>query len=130
MPSRGPPILVRAVVEQKPDPQRFDSVQDVERLLLDAASAIQRLIAERDELRQRVDTLESEVASLRERSTLIQDSYQRLTNEFVTQLQLLHSSAGNLQELRLPGFPQSKEAARSSFGVVQVSSPPETLDQQ
>ena len=96
------------VEANKPDPrERFDSIQDVEQLLLDAASAIQRLIAERDELRRRVDTLEGETASLRERTTLIQDSYQRLANEFVTQLQLLHSGVGNLQ----PDVLQNKEAA-------------------
>ena len=106
------------VEADQPGPrERFDSIQDVEsildveRLLLDAASAIQRLRSERDELQRRVDSLESEAASLRERTTLIEDSYRRLANEFVTQLQLLDSSARNLQDPRPPGFLQSEEAA-------------------
>jgi predicted nuclease with TOPRIM domain len=70
---------------------RLDSIQDVERLLLEAATAIQRLIAERDALRDRVDALESELARLRERTRLIHDSYRRLATEFNTQLQLLDS---------------------------------------
>jgi phage shock protein A len=72
---------------------QLDAIQDVERLLLEAANAIQRLIAERDALRRRVDTLESELARLRERTTLVHDSYRRLATEFVTQLQLLDSGA-------------------------------------
>jgi hypothetical protein len=90
---------------------QFDPIRDVERLLLEAANAIQRLISERDELRRRVDTLEREAANLRERTTLIQDSYRRLTNEVVTQLQLLDSSTGELfQEPARPGtFSHSKE---------------------
>lgn len=75
---------------------RLDSIQDVERMLLEAANAIQRLIAERRALRHRVDALESELARLRERTTLIHDSYRRLTTEFNTQLQLLDSEINNL----------------------------------
>jgi predicted nuclease with TOPRIM domain len=75
---------------------RLDSIQDVERLLLEAANAIQRLISERDTLRHRVDALESELARLRERTTLIHDSYRRLATEFVTQLQLLDSEVSGL----------------------------------
>jgi len=75
---------------------RLDSVQEVERMLLEAANAIQRLIAERDALRRRVDILETELARLREQTTLIHDSYRRLTTEFVTQLQLLDSGVSDL----------------------------------
>jgi hypothetical protein len=75
---------------------QLDSVRDVERLLLEAANAIQRLIAERDALRHRVDALESELAHLRERTTLIHDSYRRLATEFNTQLQLLDSGLSDL----------------------------------
>jgi ABC-type transporter Mla subunit MlaD len=71
---------------------RLDSIQDVERLLLDAAKAIQRLVAERDALRSRVDTLERELARLHQ----IHDSYRRLATEFVAQLQLLDSEVNNL----------------------------------
>ena len=75
---------------------RLDSIQDVERLLLGAAKAIQRLVAERDALRSRVDTLERELARLHHRTTLIHDSYRRLATEFVAQVQLLDSEVNNL----------------------------------
>jgi predicted nuclease with TOPRIM domain len=82
-------LSVMSEAEKPAQIDRLDSIQDVERLLLEAANAIQRLIAERDALRRRVDTLETELARLRERTTLIHDSYRRLATEFVTQLQLL-----------------------------------------
>ena len=63
---------------------------DIERLILDAAGAAQRLVAERDALRSRVDTLECEVILLRQRNTLIH-SYRRLTTEFIAKVQLLDS---------------------------------------
>jgi predicted nuclease with TOPRIM domain len=75
---------------------QLDSIQDVERLLLEAANAIQRLIAQRDTLRHRVDVLESELARLRKRTALIHDSYRRLASEFNTQLQLLDNGFRDL----------------------------------
>jgi predicted nuclease with TOPRIM domain len=75
---------------------RLDSIQDGERMLLEAANALQCLMAERDALRHRVDALESELARLRERTTLIHDSYRRLATEFNTQLQLLDSGVSDL----------------------------------
>jgi hypothetical protein len=73
-----------------------DSVQDVERLLLESASAIQRFIAERNSLRNQVDSLERESARLRHQTKLIYDSCRRLSSEFVTQLQLLDSDVTGL----------------------------------
>ena len=64
--------------------------QDVERLILDAAGAARHLVAERDALRSRVDTLECEVILLRQRNTLIH-SYRRLATEFIAKVQLLDS---------------------------------------
>ena len=99
---------------------RLDSIQDVERMLLEAANAIQRLIAERRALRHRVDALESELARLRERTTLIHDSYRRLATEFNTQLQLLDSEVNNLfrEPTQSPGARpaehQGAEAATSN----------------
>jgi phage shock protein A len=99
---------------------QLDAIQDVERLLLEAANAIQRLIAERDALRRRVDTLESELARLRERTTLVHDSYRRLATEFVTQLQLLDSGGSDLlrEPIRSTGVrpaeQQTAEAATSN----------------
>jgi phage shock protein A len=99
---------------------QLDAIQDVERLLLEAANAIQRLIAERDALRRRVDTLESELARLRERTTLVHDSYRRLATEFVTQLQLLDSGGSDLLREPIqstgvrPAEQQTAEAATSN----------------
>ena len=77
--------------EKPPQFERIDAIQDVERLLLEAASAIQRLIAERDTLRRDVGVLEGELARLHEQTKLIHDSYRRLATEFSAQLQLLDS---------------------------------------
>jgi hypothetical protein len=71
-------------------------MQDVERLLLEASTAIQRIISERDGLRSRVEALESETERLRQRISLVQDSYRRLTTEFVSQLQLLDTGVVEL----------------------------------
>jgi hypothetical protein len=87
---------VMSEAEKPAQIDRLDSIQDVERMLLEAANAIQRLIAERDALRHRVDALESELARLRERTTLIRDSYRRLATEFNTQLQLLDNGVNGL----------------------------------
>jgi hypothetical protein len=89
------PVMSEAEITDRAD--RLDSIRDVERLLLEAASAIQRLVSERDELRRRVEILESETTSLRERTLLMQESYRRLTTEFVTQLQLLDTGANDLE---------------------------------
>jgi hypothetical protein len=75
---------------------QMDSVQDVERLLLEIANAIQRFITERHALRIRVDNLERELARTRQQITLIHDGYRRLSTEFVTQLQFLDSEVANL----------------------------------
>ena len=74
----------------QPDPN-----QDIE-LLLASANAIQRLIAERNALRSRVEILECELTGLRQQSTLVHDSYRTLTTEFVTQFQLMDRAVNNL----------------------------------
>jgi FMN phosphatase YigB (HAD superfamily) len=61
---------------------RVHSDEETERLALAAVEAIKRLIAERNALRQ-------EVIRLRDHVTLIRNSYRRLANELVTQLQLI-----------------------------------------
>ncbi|HXK39724.1 MAG TPA: hypothetical protein VJ837_02750 [Candidatus Paceibacterota bacterium] len=109
--------------EQPAEVDRLDSVQDVERLLLEAANAIQRLIAERDALRRRVDALESELARLRERTTLIHDSYRRLATEFSAQLQLLDSGVNDL--FREPtDSPSARPAEQQSAEAATSNSPP------
>ncbi|SRR5436309_2936035 len=76
--------------------EKLDSDLDIELVLLASANAIQRLIAERNALRSRVDHLERELTRLRDQSTLVYDSYRRLTTEFVTQFQLIDSAIGDL----------------------------------
>ena len=63
--------------------------REVERLLLDAAGALQRLVAERDALKARVETQERELTRLQEHIALFHDSYRRLTTEFIAQSQLI-----------------------------------------
>ena len=60
------------------------SEQDIE-VLLASANAIQRLIDERNELRNQVDMLERELERLRDQTTL----YRKLTREFISQVQLV-----------------------------------------
>jgi len=63
--------------------------QEMERLLLSSAEAIQRLIAERDALRAKVGAQAQELGRLQRHVALFHDSYRRLTSEFVTQFQLI-----------------------------------------
>jgi hypothetical protein len=68
---------------------RQGAEREVERLLLDAAGALQRLVAERDALKARVETQERELTRLQEHIALFHDSYRRLTSEFIAQSQLI-----------------------------------------
>src|SRR5262245_48144123 len=68
---------------------RQSAEREVERLLLDAANALQRLVAERDALKARVETQERELNRLQEHIALFHDSYRRLTSEFIAQSQLI-----------------------------------------
>jgi hypothetical protein len=75
-----------------------DTDQDVERLLLAASSAIQRLFGERRALRDRVGAQEKEITRLRAHVSLIHDSYRRLTSEFVTQFRLMEDAVDSFVE--------------------------------
>ena len=68
---------------------------DVE-LLLASANAIQRLVAERRALLERVATLETELRFLRQRTNLVHDSYRKLTDEFVAQFKLIDAAVSNM----------------------------------
>ena len=68
---------------------------DVE-LLLASANAIQRLVAERKALLERIATLENELRFLRERTSLVHDSYRKLTDEFVAQFKLIDAAVSNM----------------------------------
>ena len=67
---------------------QLDSDDETERLAVAAVDAIKRLIAERHALRGKLVAKEHELTRLRERFILVRDSYRKLANELVTQLQL------------------------------------------
>ena len=82
--------------------------REMERLLLSSAEAIQRLIAERDQLRAQIGLQERELGHLNRHVALFHDSYRRLTNEFVTQFQLIDDAlsgavGGKMQENEASG---------------------------
>jgi hypothetical protein len=74
-----------------PDVQldQFHSYAETERLALAAAEAIKRLVAERNALRSRVTVLDRELLRLLDHFTLIRNSYRKLANELITQLQFV-----------------------------------------
>jgi hypothetical protein len=67
------------------------SDEETEQLALAAIEAIKRLIAERNALRSLANTQERELIRLRDHVSLIRNSYRRLANELVTQLELVDS---------------------------------------
>ncbi len=70
--------------------------REIERLLLDAAGALQRLVAERDALKARVEVQARELDRLQQHVTLFHDSYRRLTSEFIAQSQLIDSAVSSI----------------------------------
>jgi hypothetical protein len=103
--------------------EQLDSVQDVERLLLEIANAIQRFITERNALRIRVDSLERELTRMRQQTTLIHDGYRRLSTEFVTQLQFLDNEVANIREVSGSADTRAGEQ-QSAEGATSSNSPP------
>ena len=76
------------------DPNFVDQIhsdEETEKLALAAVEAIKRLITEGHALRGELAAKERELTHLRERFTLVRDSYRKLANELVTQLQLFES---------------------------------------
>src|SRR5690349_4094062 len=106
--------------------EQLDSVQDVERLLLQIANAIQRFITERNALRIRVDSLERELTRMRQQTTLIHDGYRRLSTEFVTQIHFLDSEVGNL--LREPPGSMDTPLGEQQFSHEATSKSPPAVD--
>ena len=70
---------------------QLHSDEETEKLALATVEAIRRLITERHALRGQLVVKERELTHLRERFTLVRDSYRKLANELVTQLQLFES---------------------------------------
>ena len=62
---------------------------DIESWALRAVGAIERFIAERNTLRERVRAQDRELSLLREHVSLMRNSYRRLASEFVTQLEIV-----------------------------------------
>ena len=96
---------------------------DVE-LLLAASNAIQRLIAERQILRERVMTLEHELHTLRSQAIIVGDSYRKLTDEFVTQFKLIDNAVSNL--FREPGTALAASSEDTTVSSSQEVSPRST----
>jgi hypothetical protein len=89
-------MLWGAMQSPSPEAGPIESEQDIEIVLLAAAGAIQRLVAERNALRTRTAEQERELTHFRRQSTLIHDSYRNLTTEFVKQFHLVDSAVSNL----------------------------------
>jgi hypothetical protein len=70
---------------------QLHSDEETEKLALATVEAIRRLISERHALRGHLVAKERELTHLRERFTLVRDSYRKLANELVTQLKLFES---------------------------------------
>lgn len=70
------------------EPDQIHSDEETEKLALAAVEAIKRLITERNALRGGLAANERDLARLRERFTLVRESYQKLASELVIQLQL------------------------------------------
>jgi hypothetical protein len=67
---------------------QLSSDDEAEKLVLAAVEAINKLIAARHTLRGELVAKESEVKRVHERFLLVRDSYLKLANELVAQLQL------------------------------------------
>ena len=65
------------------------SDSEIENWALTAVSVVERFITERNALRERVRAQDRELSLLREHVSLMRNSYRRLANEFVTQLEIV-----------------------------------------
>jgi len=99
---------------QRPDAQISQLAGDEdERLALAAATAIQRLLADRNAVRSYAAAQERELTRLRRHIALIRDSYRRITSEFVTQMQQIDSTVSSAireptEQANLPDATQEK----------------------
>jgi len=74
-----------------------NSDEDAVQLALAAAEAIKLVVAERTALRNLLTAKEAEVARLREHIGMIRDSYRRLANELVSQIELVDKLEGDVR---------------------------------
>lgn len=75
-------------------------------MALAEVEAIKRLAAERNALRSRLISREREVTRLRDHVALIRDSYRRLANELVTQLELADNFDSESPQGTVAEFPR------------------------
>ena len=78
---------------------------DIESWALSAVGAIERFIAERNALRERVRAQDRELSLLREHVSVMRNSYRRLANEVVTQLEIVDNlvpETPQLHERQMP----------------------------
>ena len=102
--------------------QQHDAQSDPDedtRLALSAVAAIQRLIEERNSLRDQVAAQNHELCRLRRNLSVIRETYRRLTCEFVRQLQHIDSVIGDIRPLD-----SAKPAAQSATRQASEVSPP------
>ena len=81
------------------------SDSEIENWALTAVSVVERFITERNALRERVRAQDRELSLLREHVSLMRNSYRRLANEFVTQLEIVDNlvpETTQLHERQMP----------------------------
>ncbi len=104
-----------SVVAEPPTQIGALNSQDIE-LLLAASGAIDRLLAERNALCTRVETLEREL----HQTTLVHECYRKITTEFVTQFQLI-DRALFLERFELA---DARPSPQQPFEAVSIQFPP------
>ena len=81
------------------------SDSEIENWALTAVSVVERFITERNALREQVRAQDRELSLLREHVRLMRNSYRRLANEFVTQLEIVDNlvpETTQLHERQMP----------------------------
>lgn len=89
------------------------------RLALSAVAAIQRLIDQRNELRDRLAAQDRELARLRRSLSNIRETYRKLTCDFVRQMQNIDGMIGDIPRTGEP----SSSAPSGQSKVSEVPSP-------
>ena len=75
------------------------SDSEIENWALTAVSVVERFITERNALRERVRSQDRELSLLRAHVRLMRNSYRRLANEFVTQLEIVDNLVAETTQL-------------------------------
>jgi hypothetical protein len=86
---------------------------EIESWALKTVGAIERFIAERNALRERVRVQDRELSLLREHISLMRNSYRRLANEFVTQLEIVDNLVPNTTQHQKPTEASQSEVPKA-----------------